>query len=291
MSSVQQRAGAAVFRLVAGPDGEAARARIHGTPGTRWFAGDSAIARVHGDASMFIGGIRAVMLQSLHPVAMTAVSEHSGYRGDLWGRLARTSTFLAMTTFGAEPDAQRAVDIVRAVHRRVTGTLPDGTAYAADDPRLLMWVHIAEIESFLLAHQVYGRHPLDQAGRDAYVAEAGFVARRLGVLDPPTTEAALAETMAAFRPDLRAVPAAHEAIDHLRRRAPLPPGSRPAYDALWRAAADLMPAWGRAELGLPHHPRSSRVLGKIATTGIRWALMPGRSETRRLQENARLERG
>ena len=76
------------------------RARIHETPGPRWFAEDRPIRRVHADASMFVGGLRALLLQSLHPLAMAGVAEHSDYRGDPWGRLQRTSTFLAVTTFG-----------------------------------------------------------------------------------------------------------------------------------------------------------------------------------------------
>ena len=129
---------------------------------------------------MFVGGIRALLLQSLHPAAMRAVSEHSGYRGDMWGRLHRTSTFLAVTTFGAADDAQAAVDAVRRIHERVVGELPDGTPYAASDPHLLRWVHVAEVDSFLRAHTVYGKRPLDRAGRDEYVAQTGEVARRLG---------------------------------------------------------------------------------------------------------------
>lgn len=283
-SSLADRAGDVIFRLVAGPDGEEARARIHGTPGPRWFTEDSAIARVHGDASMFVGGLRAVLLQTLHPAAMTAVAEHSGYQGDLWGRLARTSTFLATTTFGPEEHAQRAIDVVRAVHRRVTGTLADGTAYAASDPHLLAWVHVAEIESFLLAHQIYGARPLDAAGSDAYVAEAAVVARKLGVLDPPTTADELRAAFAAYRPELRATPAAHEAVAHLRHEAPLPLPGRPAYAALWVAAADLLPPWARAELRLPHRPRLARPIGRVATRTIRWALIPGQRRTRTLED-------
>ena len=69
---------------------------------------------MHGDASMFIGGLSALLLQSLHPLAMSAVAAHSGYKGDPWGRLQRTSLFLATTTYGAAEDAQRAVDRVKA---------------------------------------------------------------------------------------------------------------------------------------------------------------------------------
>ena len=142
---MRDRLGAELFRRVAGPDGPKHRERIHGTPGPRWFPADSPIARVHGDAAMFIGGIRAVLLQTMHPAAMTAVAEHSGYRGDMWGRLARTSRFLAVTTFGTEDDAQQAVDIVRSIHDRVRGSMPDGTTYDASDPHLLLWVHVAEV--------------------------------------------------------------------------------------------------------------------------------------------------
>ena len=89
---VRNRLGERLFARVAGPEGPARRDRIHYTPGPRWFPEDAPIRQVHGDASMFVGGMRALMLQSLHPAAMTAVAEHSGFRGDMWGRLARTST-------------------------------------------------------------------------------------------------------------------------------------------------------------------------------------------------------
>ncbi len=163
----RRRVGTALFLRVAGPDGLESRERIHGTPGPRWFAPDAAIRRVHGDASMFVGGLRALLLQSLHPAAMAGVAGHSGYRGDPWGRLARTSTFLAVTAFGTADDAQAAVDRVRAVHARVRGRTPDGQPYRADDPDLLRWVHVAEVDSFLRAHQRFGRRPLDPGGADA----------------------------------------------------------------------------------------------------------------------------
>ena len=100
LTNVRDGLGQRLFGLVAGPDGPANRARIHDTPGPRWFAEDRPIRRVHADASMFVGGLRALLLQSLHPLAMAGVAEHSDYRGDPWGRLQRTSTFLAVTTFG-----------------------------------------------------------------------------------------------------------------------------------------------------------------------------------------------
>jgi uncharacterized protein (DUF2236 family) len=234
--------------------------------------------RVHGDAAMFIGGIRAVMLQTLHPVAMQAVAEHSGYRGDMWGRLARTSRFLAVTTFGTTSDAQQAVDAVRAIHDRVTGTTPDGRPYTAADPHLLAWVHAAEVDSFLLAHTVYGARPLDAAGRDLYLAQTAEVAVRMGVIDPPTTEAELAQTLANFRPELHGTGAARDAVAFLIREPELPLAARPPYAMLMAAAISLMPRWTRKPLGLPSYPVVERTvargLGTAATRTIRWALTP-----------------
>ena len=168
--TLRDRLGAELFSKVAGPDGPRNRRRVHGTPGPRWFAPDSPIGRVHGDASMFVGGIRALLLQSLHPAAMAGVAGHSGYRGDPWGRLARTSHFLAVTTFGADEDARRRSRGSRRSTTGCTGRMPDGAPYSAADPHLLAWVHVAEIDSFLRAHQRYGARPLDQAGCDEYVA-------------------------------------------------------------------------------------------------------------------------
>ncbi len=270
--------GTALFQRVAGPDGELQRTRIHDRPGPRWFEPGSPIVRVHGDASMFVGGVRALLLQTLHPAAMRAVAEHSGYRGDMWGRLHRTSTFLATTTFGHEDDAQQAVDIVRAIHRRVTGTMPDGSSYAASDPHLLGWVHVAETDSFLRAHTVYGAARLDQDERDEYVAQTAVVARGLGASDVPTTEAELAEALADFRPELRGTPEAREAVRYLLLHPPLPLVARPPYSVLMAAGIALMPAWTRRHLLLPWLPLTERTvvraLGATATGTIRWAMTP-----------------
>ncbi|MFC9686327.1 oxygenase MpaB family protein, partial [Streptomyces sp. NPDC056948] len=202
--SLRDRLGREIFSRVAGPEGPGNRARIHGTPGPRWFGPERPVRRVHGDAAMFIGGLSALLLQSLHPLAMAAVAGHSGFRGDPWGRLQRTSTFLAVTTYGPARSAQEACDRVRAVHETVHGTTADGRSYSAADPHLLCWVHIAEVDSFLRAHQRYGAHPLDDEGRDAYVADMARIAMALGVPDPPVNAAELAARLAAYRGELRA---------------------------------------------------------------------------------------
>ena len=277
---VRQTLGRSLFGMVAGPDGTANRARIHETPGPRWFGEDRPIRRVHADASMFVGGLRALLLQSLHPLAMAGVAQHSDYRGDPWGRLQRTSTFLAVTTFGTATDAQRAVDRVRGIHQRVHGIAPDGRPYRASDPHLLEWVHIAEVDSFLLAHQLYGANPLDQRGRDGYVGDTARVARALGVPDPPLSEAQLRERIEAFRPELSGTPAAREAARFLLLTPPLPIAARPPYGLLAATSVSMLPAWARMPLLLPYFPPVEatviRMAGRVLVGGIRWAMTAGR---------------
>ncbi|MFF6999649.1 oxygenase MpaB family protein [Streptomyces sp. NPDC008313] len=275
---LRERLGAELFSRVAGPEGRANRERIHGTPGPRWFGPDRPIRVLHGDASMFIGGLRALLLQSLHPLAMAAVAAHSGYQGDPWGRLQRTSTFLAVTTFGTADDAQEAVDRVRAIHERVRGTTDTGEPYRAADPHLLGWVHVAEVDSFLRAHQRYGAHPLDAAGCDAYIADAARVAQALGVDDPPRDRAELAARLAAYRPELRPTPQARSAARFVLFHPPLPLAARPPYAVLAANAVAGLPGWARAPLGLPHAPlierTAVRASGHALTRLIRWVMVP-----------------
>jgi uncharacterized protein (DUF2236 family) len=279
LAGVRETLGRQLFGLVAGPDGPANRARIHDTPGPRWFDEDRPIRRVHADASMFVGGLRALLLQSLHPLAMAGVAGHSDYRGDPWGRLQRTSTFLAVTTFGTADDAQRAVDKVRGIHRRVNGTAPDGRQYSASDPHLLEWVHIAEVDSFLLAHRLYGAAPLDRDGRDGYVADTARVAQALGVVDPPRTERDLKDRIAAYRPELGGTAAARDAARFLLVTPPLPLLARPAYAVLASSSVAMLPSWARRPLWLPYLPpveaTAVRVAGRTLVGGIRWAMNRG----------------
>ena len=275
LDTLQRRIGAALFARVAGPEGPANRERF-AMPGPRWFADGRPIRRVHGDAAMFVGGLRALLLQSLHPVAMIAVAQHSDYRNDPWGRLQRTSTFLAVTTYGTADDAQRAVDRVRRVHEYVTGTALDGRPYRASDPHLLRWVHVAETDSFLRCHQRYGARPLDEAGCDGYVADTARIATALGVPDPPRTRAELAATLSAYRPELRATPEAREAARFLVRNPPLPLVARGPYALLAAAAIGELPGWARRELRLPGLPVADAVLvpaaGHTIVGAVRWVM-------------------
>ncbi|CAM5574755.1 oxygenase MpaB family protein [Streptomyces hirsutus] len=276
---LRDRIGEAIFSRVAGPDGPDNRARIHGAPGPRWFGPERPVRQVHGDASMFIGGLSALLLQSLHPLAMAAVAGHSGFRGDPWGRLQRTSTFLAMTTYGPADSAQRAVDRVRAVHATVYGTTPDGREYRAADPHLLCWVHIAEVDCFLRAHQRFGARPLDAAGCDAYVEDMARIATALGVPDPPTNRAELTDRLAAYRGDCASTPEARGVARFLLLHPPVPVLARLPYGALAAGAVSLLPLWASRALRLPRVPPAEgvvvRPLGIAVTAGIRWALAPG----------------
>ncbi len=275
-SRLRKAAAMLILGRVAGSDPKGARDAIHGTPGPRLFPPDSAIARVHGDATMFVGGVRALLLQSLHPRAMAAVAEHSGYESDPWGRLQRTATFLATTTFAPVSAAERAVSVVRAVHSRISGVTPDGEPYEASDPHLLRWVHIAEADSFLSAHQAFGRDPLDAAGCDAYVAEVAQIGHRLGAVNLPTTVAELAAELDRYRPELRSTPAARSTARFLLRKPPIPWFARPPYSALAAGGVGLLPDWARAELGLRRASRIgdafARLGGSVMTRAIRWAL-------------------
>jgi uncharacterized protein (DUF2236 family) len=247
-------------------------------PGPRWFAPDSPVRLVHADASMFVGGLRALLLQSLHPLAMAGVAQHSDFRHDPWGRLQRTAEFVAATSFGPIPVAEQAVAVVHRVHERVVGTASDGRPYAANDPHLLRWVHIAEIDSFLAAYQRYGRRPLTPAEADRYVHDVGLVARKLGVNDPPRSVADLRGELRDFRPELASSREARDAARFLLLEPPLPLAARGPYLLLAGAAVALLPAWTRWPLRLPLLPVSEAVVlrpaGQMVTQLIRWSMAP-----------------
>ena len=261
---------------VIGDDPEPAIAAVSAAPGPRWFADDRVIRRVHADASMFVGGLQALLLQSLHPLAMAGVAAHSDYRADPWGRLQRTAEFLAATTFGPAALAEESIARVRQVHRHVRGLAPDGRAYSAADPHLLRWVHICEVDSFLAAYRRYGAAPLTAADADEYVADMARVAAALGVNHPPVTVTQLRHEFRDFRSELAGTKAARDAARFLLLEPPLPLAARPAYGLLASAAVALLPVYTRWPLRLPYLPVSETVLvrpaGAAVTRLIRWSL-------------------
>lgn len=278
LDDARTRLGLSVLSRVAGPNALERRSRIRDTTGQRWFRHGSPITIVHADAATFIGGMRALLLQSLHPLAMAGVADHSGFRGDPWGRLQRTAAFLTTTTFGTTADAQRAIARVRGVHRRVHGTAPDGRPYAADDPDLLRWVHVAETDSFLAAYDKYGAKRLTADQRDEYVAQTAVVARELGATDVPVTVDELRTTLRAYRPDLASTPAARSTARYLLLRPPVPITLRGPYAVMAAAAVGLLPWWARLPLRVPYLPLTEatvvRAGGLAFTEGVRWVMRP-----------------
>ncbi|MGD8201026.1 oxygenase MpaB family protein [Ornithinimicrobium sp. W1679] len=273
---VQTALGSALRSRVAGDDAQERARLIWQTPGERWFTPQDPVWRVHADAAMFPGGVSALLLQMLHPMAMAGVAGHSGYRSDPWGRLQRTSTYLAATTFGTVEHARATIGQVRAVHERVRGKDAFGRPYRASDPRLLMWVHVAEAVSFLRAFQAYAAAPLTAEEADAYVAQAGVSAGLLGVVDPPGSVAELHAVLEGFRPELETTSAAQEAARFLLAEPPLPRASRPGYWAIAAGGVALLEPWAREMLDLPSSPLLSRSLlrpvGRVSTAGVRWAM-------------------
>jgi uncharacterized protein (DUF2236 family) len=273
--AVQRRLGQALRSRVAGDDADAAAQRIWGSDGERWFTPDDPVWRVNQDAAMFPGGIAALLLQSLHPSAMAGVAGHSGYKGDPWGRLQRTSHYLAATTFGTVPHAEEAIAHVRSVHRRVRGKDELGRPYAADDPHLLRWVHVAEIWSFLKAFQTYSGETLNAAEADLFVQQTNMAASRLGATDLPTTVAELEEVIEGYRPELQATTAAREAMRFMLLHPPVPWVARPGYALIAAGGVALLPRWARRELSLPVHGPSLTAAtraGAMSTAMVRWGM-------------------
>jgi len=245
-----------------------------GDPGL--FGPDSVCWRVHDDFStMMVGGIRALILQAMHPLALAGVLEYSVFQHDLLGRLARTAQFIAGTTYGSLRDANGLIEHVNGIHRRIRGVAPDGTPYAATDPALLTWVHVAETSSFLAAYLKFMNPRLSAADQDRYFAETATIARRLGAPDAPNTRVGIDAYLLARRHQLAASDRMHAAIRLLYRM----PGetwiSRQAMQIFVGAAVRLLPRWARNMLG-KELARKGHVLVEpafaTARATLRWAV-------------------
>ncbi|MEE1889131.1 oxygenase MpaB family protein [Pseudomonas carassii] len=248
-----------------------------GDPGL--FGPQSISWQVHGDfPSMLVGGISALMLQLLHPLALAGVWDHSNFRQDLLGRLRRTSQFISGTTFGSTRDAEWLIDKVRTIHLKVTGTAPDGRPYAASDPDLLTWVHVAEVSSFLAAHLRYRNPRLPRAEQDAYYDEIALIAERLGARDVPRSCAEVDDYLRRMRPQLQCDARSLEVVDILLK-APAPSRmAEPVGKLMLKAGIDLLPEWASEMLGLHQGAVERRMirLGLNNTAPVlRWAMRDG----------------
>jgi uncharacterized protein (DUF2236 family) len=220
-----------------------------GDPG--WFGPDSIAWLVHADlGSMLVGGLSALMLQTLHPLVMQGVADHSNYRDDPFGRLRRTADFLAHTTYGGGQQAAAAVRAVVRIHREVVGVAADGRIYRASDPDLVTYVHVTEVWSFLRAFQLYSGRPLLRSEKERYLSEVAIVARRLGAREVPQSVDEVRCYLRTIRPELRASPAAHEAVAFLRGPLGRSFSERTAHRVLVEAAVDLLPPFARRDLRL-----------------------------------------
>lgn len=221
-----------------------------------YFGPGSAAWAVHGSLPTLVGGVRALLMQTLHPGALAGVVEHSAFETDALGRLARTTQWLTVTTFGDTASADRECARVRGIHRRVKGdyidSAGDSVPYTATDPDLLRWVHLAFTDSFLSTHQVWGG-PIP-GGPDAYVREWAKAGELVGVDGPPRSVAELTEQLESYRPILRSDQTTANTVRFIRD-APLPTASRPAYALLFAGAVSTLDSRDRALLGLPVVPR------------------------------------
>ena len=231
------------------------------------FGPRSVAWRVHGDSAMLIGGLRALMLQTLHPLAMAGVADHSDYRHDPWGRLHRTGRFIGATTYGNTPTVERTIATIRRIHDRVAGTAPDGRPYSANDPHLLLWVHLTEVDSFLQAYLRYGGGRLTDAEQDRYIAEMAEIGRRLGAEGVPEDRASLAASLEAFRQECRFDRQARQAVRFLLLP-PVPLALRGAYGLIAAASIGLLPRWARSMMRLPMPPGLDPLAIRPAATAL-----------------------
>jgi len=207
------------------------------------FGPDSATWRIHADfAGMLSGGLCALMLQTLHPVALAGVWDHSNFREDLIGRLRRTTNFVAGTTYASSSEAQRLIERVRRIHSKVHGVTENAEPYRADEPSLLTWVHVTEAYGFLQGYRRYAG-PVPSADADRYYDETRQVAEALGARKVPRTENEVAQYFVGVQEQLAFTERSRTVLGFLQRMSlpvPLPGLSR---DIFLGAGAALLPAW------------------------------------------------
>ncbi|AZE51196.1 hypothetical protein C4K04_5554 [Pseudomonas chlororaphis] len=248
-----------------------------GDPGL--FGPDAICWQVHGDfSSMLIGGISALLMQALHPLALAGVWDHSNFREDMIGRLRRTAQFISGTTFGSRQDAEWLIDKVRTIHQKIVGHAPDGRPYAASDPQLLTWVHVAEVSSFLAAHLRYRNPQLSPADQDRYYGEVALIAERLGASDVPRSRRAVADYLAAMRPQLLCDERSREVL-RLLLAAPAPSRlAKPFGSLMMQAGIDLLPDWASDMLGINQGLLQRQLIRASVNRSapmLRWAVRNG----------------
>lgn len=215
------------------------------------FGPGSVIWRVHGDVvTMMVGGMSALLLQMLHPAVLGGVWDHSNFREDMLGRLRRTARFISLTTYASREEAEAAMARVRTVHAQVSGTLPDGTNYSADDPQLLAWVHVSEALSFLNARIRYAEPGMPHVDQDRYFEEMSGIALALGADPVPRSRAAAEQLVERMRPQLLCDARTREVATIVLKQRPDNLAMAAAQRVIGQAAVDLLPDWAREMHGL-----------------------------------------
>ena len=230
---------------------------------------DSVSWRVIGDASAFVGGVRALLVQTAHPEVVAGVEQHSRYRDDPLGRLSRTSVYVTETTYGAMPEVEAAVGAVRDAHRPVHGRSERNRAYSAATPELAAWVHNVLTESFLAAYQSFGPCPLTAAEADQFVVEQTRVGALLNASPLPSTADELGRWIVEH-PALASTQHQADAVEFLRDP-PLPLSVRLGYRLVFEAAVVTIPPVIRDIIGLSP-TRGAQQIGSAAVGSLRWAL-------------------
>jgi uncharacterized protein (DUF2236 family) len=230
---------------------------------------DSVSWRVIGDVAAFVGGIRALLIQTAHPEVVAGVEQHSAYRTDPLGRLTRTSFYVTATTYGALPEVEEAVALVRAAHRPVHGSSERGRPYSASDPALAAWVHNVLTDSFLVAYQHFGPTPLSSEEADRFVREQARIGALLEASPLPESATALSEWVSTH-PAKAASKAQAEVIAFLRRP-PVSLGPGLGYRLLFETALPTIPAPLLEIMGLEVSASPARI-GAAGLTALRWAL-------------------
>lgn len=240
-------------------------------PADDGFFGPASVTwRVAGDLSAPVAGLRSLLLQALHPLAMAGVDQHSDWRADPAARFTSTAAYVLTTTFGDKATANAAAARVRAIHERVHGTDPvTGRDYAAGDPELLTWVHAALVDSGIAGCERYGT-PLSRADADRYVAEMTAAAELVGVPAgrAPASVAELGRYFAAVLPELTAGPAAEETARYLIEMPDVEPELSWAWRVLADAAVTSLPPWARemyrlGDVAVPDRTEVRQVLGVL----------------------------
>jgi uncharacterized protein (DUF2236 family) len=227
-----------------------------GDPGL--FGPGSAIWKVHGDVSGVVGGVSGLLLGALNEPVTYGTNRFSDYQRDPIKRLGFTSSFVRGVTFGSTQAAEKLIDTVRAMHKRVHGTMPDGRPFSATDSADIIWTGATQAYSIARAHLRYHPDPLRGAELDRYYAEYAVISERLGAVDPPRSRADVEDYFATMRPRLTVSEEVLETVRFLRSAYGSDPMSRAASLVVNRAATDLLPEWAKTLLGLcPRRPLTS----------------------------------